>query len=77
MCMAVTCIKPQTSILQVKPLLAVWRAGEELKERDVSFPQFMILDHLGKSGCMTIFYEPCNTSVVVSHPSSPSPRLTT
>ena len=55
MCMAVTCIKPQTSILQVKPLLAVWRAGEELKERDVSFPQFMISDHLGKSGCMTIF----------------------
>lgn len=47
MCMAITCIKPQTSILQVKPLLAVWRAGEELKERDVSFPQFMILDHLG------------------------------
>ena len=38
-------IKPQTSILQVKPLLAVWRAGEELKERDVSVPQFRVSDH--------------------------------
>ena len=39
LCMAV--IKPKTSVLQVKPLLAVWRAGEELKDKDVSVPQII------------------------------------
>ena len=39
LCMAV--IKPKMSVLQVKPLLAVWRAGEELKDKDVSVPQII------------------------------------
>lgn len=39
LCMAV--IKPKTSFFQVKPLLAVWRAGEELKDKDVSVPQII------------------------------------
>ena len=45
LCMAV--IKPQTSVLQVKPLLAVWRAGEDLKDRDVSVPQSRTSDLKG------------------------------
>lgn len=48
LCMAV--IKPQTSLLQVKPLLAVWRAGEEMKDKDVSVLQSRISDNLGRSG---------------------------